>query len=603
MAHVPHQRGFLSEEEKKEAPKFSWEFLGRILGYVTPYWGAMAVALMAIFGSSFLSLYPAVLTGRIIDEGLIGRDFALLCKLILMSLGVLLGSNLLKLLVAYINIWVAQRVTCDMRNAMYRHLQQMSVRFFTTNRQGDIITRMTSDIDGIQRVIVQTYSNSISNIMVVIIALVAMFRKNWMMALLGMVIVPLFAIVTKKASCRRYNFTMKAHACEDELNQIYNETMSVSGQLLVKLYGAEDRDFEKYKDVNEKLVNLNIKESMAGRVTLTLLMTFTSIGPMLIYLLGGALMIVYGNQNLSVGDITVMVALLERMYRPMDQLMNLQVEFTRSMALFSRIFQYFDLPVEIQNLENALIPEGIGGTLSFEHVDFSYEEGKEILKDINLEIPDHGCIALVGGSGAGKSTLVNLIPRLYDTSQGTVKLGGHDVRNLDLAFLRSQIGMVTQETYLFNSTIRENLLFAKPDATQEELEDACKKAHIHEFIMAQPDGYDSLVGNRGLKLSGGEKQRISIARVILKNPRILIFDEATSSLDSISEYAIQEAINPLLHERTSIVIAHRLSTIMEADEIVVLNHGEIVERGGHKELVHAGGLYTELYETQFKAAL
>ena len=306
------------------------------------------------------------------------------------------------------------------------------------------------------------------------------------------------------------------------------------------------------------------------------------------------------NSDLTVGDITVLVALLGRMYGPVNSLLNIQVDWIRSMALFSRIFDYFDMPIEIRNAPDPIKPDHAEGSVEFRDVHFSYDGEREILKGVSFRLGSGRSVAIVGPSGSGKSTIVNLIPRLYDVGEGEVLFDGVDVRALDLGFLRGSIGVVTQETYLFNGTIRDNLLYVRPEATEEELRDACAKANILDFIDAQEKGFDTIVGNRGLKLSGGEKQRISIARVLLRSPALLIFDEATASLDSISEAKIQEAIDPLVTSCTSILIAHRLSTILAADEIIVVKDGEIVERGTHKELVGAGGVYTELYETQFK---
>ena len=350
------------------------------------------------------------------------------------------------------------------------------------------------------------------------------------------------------------------------------------------------------------MIELNVKESMAGRWFRVVLSTITSVGPMLLYLVGGILMIRY-NADLTVGDITVLVALLGRMYGPVNSLLNIQVDWMRSMAMFSRIFEYFDMPVEIENAPDAVIPDHAEGNVEFRHVNFHYDPSRQILKDVNFKLESGHSIAIVGPSGSGKSTLVNLIPRLYDAVSGEVLFDGIDVRKLDLTFLRGNIGVVTQDTYLFNGTIRDNLLYVKPDATEAELIDACERANIYDFIAKQPDGLDTMVGNRGLKLSGGEKQRLSIARVLLRDPALLIFDEATSALDSISERKIQDAIDPLISSRTSILIAHRLSTILAADEILVIKDGEIAERGKHKDLVKAGGVYTELYETQFKGAM
>ncbi|MBQ9140961.1 MAG: ABC transporter ATP-binding protein [Lachnospiraceae bacterium] len=598
----PMGRGFLTEEEKANKPKVTLPLLKRIFSYLLPYWKQLVIVLVCILFSSALSLLPSVLTGRIIDEGLIGRNMKMLIILIVASLGVTLGANLIRVAESYLNNWIAQHITYDMRNKMYRHLQQMSQNFFTSNNQGDIITRMTSDISGVERIITSTFTSILSNVITLGCAVVIMFQENWILALVGIAVIPLFTIPTRWAGKTRWTLTREAQECNDEINGILNETLSVSGQLLVKLFGREEYEYNKYKDANHRMIGLNIQESMAGRWFMVIINTFSSVGPMLLYLVGGILMMKY-NSDLSVGDISVLVALLGKMYGPVNSLLNIQVEWIRSMALFTRIFEYFDMPVEIKNAPDALVPKSARGNVEFQHVEFAYNEERKILKDINFKLDSGKSIAIVGPSGSGKSTIVNLIPRLYDVAAGSVTFDGVDVRKLDLDFLRENIGIVSQETYLFNGTIRENLLYAKPDATEAELIEACKKANIYEFIQKQEKGLDAVVGNRGLKLSGGEKQRISIARVLLKNPVLFIFDEATASLDSISESKIQEAIDPIIHSRTSILIAHRLSTILAADEILVVKDGVIAERGVHAELVKSGGIYTELYETQFGKAL
>lgn len=591
-------RGFLTEEEKANRPKVTFALLKRIFSYLIPYWKQMILIFVFIILSSIMGLLPSVLTGRIIDEGLINRDMKMLITLILVSLGVTLGANLIRVGESFLNNWIAQHITFDMRNKMYSHLQRMSQKFFTSNNQGDIITRMTSDISGVERVVTSTFTSILSNTITLIIAIVIMFKENWILAGVGVLVIPLFTIPTRWAGKTRWELTQDAQECNDEINGILNETLSVSGQLLVKLFGKEEYEYNRYKNVNHKMIKLNIKESMAGRWFMVIINTFSSVGPMLLYFVGGILMMKY-NSSLTVGDITVLVALLGKMYGPVNSLLNIQVEWIRAMALFTRIFEYFDMPIEIKNKENPIIPKKVEGNIKFKNVEFSYNEERKILKDINFELKSGDCIALVGPSGSGKSTIANLIPRLYDVCNGTITFDGEDVRDIDLTWLREQIGIVSQETYLFNGTIRENLLYAKPDATDEELMEACEKANIADFILNQEKGLDAVVGNRGLKLSGGEKQRLSIARVLLKDPALLIFDEATASLDSISEKKIQDAINPIIDSRTSILIAHRLSTILAADEILVIKDGVIAERGVHADLVKAGGTYAELYETQF----
>ena len=593
---------FLTEEEKANQPKVTPALLKRVFSYLKPYTKQLILVLLCIIVSSFFSLMPSMITGKILDDGLLKKDFRALIYYIVLSLIVTLAASLIGVAETYINTWVAQHITYDMRNQMYSHLQSMSQRFFTTNNQGDIITRMTSDIDGVKSVITNTFSSILSNSITLIIAMIAMFQKNWILALVGIIIVPIFTVPTRQAGKKRWSLTNESQQVNDEVNGILNETLSVSGQLLVKLFGKEKYEYDRYEKANRRMIGLNIKESMAGRWFRVVLTTFTSIGPMLLYLAGGILMMKY-DSNITIGDISVLVALLGRMYMPVNSLLNIQVDWIRSMALFTRIFDYFDIPVEIKNAHDAVTPAEVTGDVVFEHVEFSYDESKKILKDISFTLNAGKSIAIVGPSGSGKSTIVNLIPRLYDVDSGSVTFDGIDVRQLDLKFLRDKVGVVSQETYLFNGTIRDNLLYAKPDATEADMVEALKKANIWDFVESQEKGLDTEVGNRGLKLSGGEKQRISIARIILKDPVIFIFDEATSALDSISEKKIQDAIDPIIKSKTSILIAHRLSTILAADEILVVKDGTIAERGTHKELLTKEGIYRELYETQFSKAI
>jgi ATP-binding cassette subfamily B protein len=387
------------------------------------------------------------------------------------------------------------------------------------------------------------------------------------------------------------------------MNQLINETLSVSGSMLVKLFTREKEEYDRFRKVNEEVTQLSLKESRSGSWFRVAMGMFTQIGPLLIYFAGGYFIITKTDPTLNVGVITSTVMLINRLYRPVQSLLNIHVDFTRSLALFTRIFDYYDMVPAIREPKRPRRPNVSGEDIRYEHVAFSYSPDKPLLSDINFTVPAGKMYAIVGPSGSGKSTIVNLLPRLYDVDRGSVLIGRNDVRSFDLAYLRGSIGVVTQESYLFNGTIRENLLYAKEDATEAELMDAIRTASLTEFIENQPDGLDTVVGNRGLKLSGGEKQRLSIARIILKDPSILILDEATSALDSISENAIQDALERLMQGRTTIVIAHRLSTILKADRILVVANGTIAEQGTHDELLAQNGVYRELYETQFRKVI
>lgn len=596
-------RGFLTDEEKKNLPQVDSKLLIRILSYMKPYWLQFLFVFVAILISAVVGLLPSIITGRIVDEALINKDMELLIRLLFMAFATLAASQIVGVLERYINAWIAQRIIYDMKNEMYHHLQYMPHSFFTTEKQGDIITRMNTDISGVSSVISGTLSSVVSNAATLITTLVALFAMSWKLAIVGVIIIPLLILPTKRVGKNQWKIRTDSQAKNDEMNQLINETLSVSGSMLVKLFTREEREFEKFKKTNEELTALNLKEQRSGSWFRVVMGMFTQVGPLLMYFAGGYLIISKMDESLTVGMITAMVALINRLYRPVQELLNLQVDFTRSLALFTRIFAYFDMKSSIVSPENGKRPDVRCKDIEYSHVRFSYDPEVPILKDVNFTVPGGKMYAIVGPSGSGKSTVVNLIPRLYDVLGGSVKIGGVDVREFDLSYLRSNVGVVTQETYLFNGTIKENLLYAKEDATDEELIEACKNANIHDFIASQPEGYNTMVGNRGLKLSGGEKQRLSIARVILKDPKILILDEATSALDSISENAIQDALELLMQGRTSIVIAHRLSTILKADAILVVKDGVIAEQGSHESLLALGGIYKELYETQFRLVL
>jgi len=596
-------RGFLTEEEKRNRPKLTKQLLLRILAYLKPYRLQFAAVLVAILLSAVIGLFPSVITGRIVDEALVGKNMALLIKLLLLAFVTLTVSQTITVLQSYINSYISERIIFDMKNQMYAHLQGMPHSFYTNEKQGDILTRMESDISGVGSVISNTLASSVSNIATVAATLFALFAMNWKMALVGIAVIPMFALPTRSVGRTRWKLLSQSQTERDKMNQLLSETLSVSGSLLMKLFTREEKEYKRFVEVNEQVTRLSLKEQRSGKWFVMAMGLFTQLGPLLIYFAGGWLIISKTDPALTVGTITAMVALINRLYRPVQSLLGIGVDFTRSLALFTRIFDYYDKEITIQNPQNPEKPDLSVPNVRFDHVSFAYEGKEPVIRDVDFSIPQGKMYAIVGPSGSGKSTLVSLLLRLYDVKSGRVLVSGVDVRAFDLTFLRQNIGVVTQEAYLFNGTIRENLLYAKPNATQRELDDACRLANIYDFIAAQEEGFDAMVGNRGLKLSGGEKQRLSLARVVLKDPKILVLDEATSSLDSISEFAIQNALESVMKNRTSIVIAHRLSTVLAADRILVLKDGVIKEQGTHEMLLEQSGVYRELYETQFRRVL
>ena len=596
-------KGFLTEEEKQNMPKVTKELLLRILSYLKPYWLQFMFVFLSILLSATVGLMPSIITGRIVDQALVGEDLALLIRLLIMAFCALTVSQLIGVLESYINSWISQRIIFDMKNQMYRHLQYMPHSFFTTEKQGDIITRMNTDISGVSTVISGTLSSIVSNTATVVTTMVALFSMSWQLALVGIAVIPLLILPTRSAGKTRWMLLSESQAKNDEMNQVINETLSVSGSMLVKIFTREEKEYEKFVKVNTEATEIALKERRSGKWFMVVMGMFSQVGPLLIYFVGGLLIINKWDAALSVGTITATVSLINRLYRPVESLLNLQVDFTRSLALFTRIFDYFDRENTITSPKNGHKPDVSMKPIEYKNVVFSYDPSKPLLTDVNFTVPGGKMYAIVGPSGSGKSTVVNMIPRLYDVLAGSVTIAGVDVRDFDLPYLRQCVGVVTQESYLFNGTILDNLRYAKEDATMEEIEAACRIANIHDFLVKQPKGYLTEVGNRGLKLSGGEKQRISLARVILKDPKILILDEATSALDSISENAIQAALENMMKGRTSIVIAHRLSTILKADQILVVKDGIISEQGTHEELLALGGTYKELFETQFRQAI
>ncbi len=601
--HLGGPRGFLTEKEKQNLPKMDKKLLMRILSYLKPYKWQFLLVFAALVVSAVLGLFPSIITGQIVDSIIAGSNMKLLVKLLILAFIVLSLSQIISVLEQYINSWISQKIIFDMRNEMYDHLQRMPHAFFTNEKQGDIITRMNSDINGVSAVISVLLTSVVSNILTVGTCVFYLFYTDWRLAIVGLIVIPMLIFPTKAVGKKRWMLASEAQAKSDELNTQINETLSVSGSMLVKLFNKEEIEYQKFKNINNEVTKTTIKERRAGSWFHVFLGMFIQIAPLCIYFAGGFLIMKSGNTGLTVGDISVVVALVNRLYQPVRSLLNLQVDFVRSLALFTRIFEYLDRKHEIENPENPQKPDLTKATVEFSNVRFSYEQNKEILKGVSFKVPEGKMYAIVGTSGAGKSTIIGMIPRLYDAIKGEVRVAGVNVKDFDLSYLRTNIGIVTQDTYLFNGTILENLLYAKPDATKEEIENACKVANIYSFIMSLPEKFDTIVGNRGLKLSGGEKQRMSIARVVLKDPKILILDEATSSLDSISENLISDALNNVMQGRTSIVIAHRLSTVIAADKIMVIENGVITAEGSHSELLETSAKYEELYETQFSKVL
>jgi ATP-binding cassette, subfamily B, bacterial len=599
----------------------------RIVGFFGPYRGRLWLISALIVLTVSIGVVNPILLKLVIDNLLGPKDLNLLYLQCGLMIVLPIVSSLIGVWQSFLSNVVGQRVMDDLRLALYSHLQWMPLRFFTETRTGEIQSRISNDVGGVQSVVTDTAASLLSNFATVATTVIAMLVIDWRLTILSLGMLPIFAYITYRVGKVRRLVSGMTQRSMAEISAITNESLSVSGVLLSKTFGQQQASIERFGRESRRLGDLQIRQQMIGRWFFALIGTFFSIAPAFVYLLAGTL-IIGSDPNVSIGTIVAFTTLQSRLFFPLGQLLNVQVEIQGALALFDRIFEYLEMEQEIADAPDAvtLDPVTMRGEVRFREVSFSYPRsaaqlegqaeaelaeatGRAVhlpiqpfgLSAIDFEARPGQLIALVGPSGSGKTTTTYLIPRLYDVNDGAVEIDGVDVRSIGLESLGRAIGVVTQETYLFHASILENLRYAKPEATMDEIEVAARAAAIHERVLELPDQYDTIVGERGYKLSGGEKQRVAIARVLLKDPRVLILDEATSALDTVSERLIQAALNGLMEGRTTIAIAHRLSTILRADQILVLDRGRIVERGSHDELLRHEGLYARLYQEQFAA--
>ena len=596
----------------------------RVVRLFRSYKQQVAIVVMLVVTTACLGVVNPVLIKYVFDNGLFpegGPNVRVLWILAGVMGSIAVSNAALGVCQTYMTNKVGQYVMRDLRDDVYAHLQGMSLRFFTGTRTGEIQSRVSNDVGGVQQVVTSTLSDTLSNIVILASTLVAMLILSWQLTIVAVITVPFYFFMAQWVGRKRREVTSRAQKSMAEMTSITQETLSVSGIMLAKLFGRQNEEMANFRHHNQELSDLTVRQQMIGHAFFAVVMAFLSVSPAAIYLMAGYALSGSGPSLITAGTIIAFTTLQNRLYFPVGRLLQVSVELQSSLAMFERIFGYLDLKQEITDSPNArpLPKNDVAGEIIFESVRVNYRSGpggqdeepepseaqdrQWALDGISLNIPAGRMAAIVGPSGAGKSTIASLVPRLYDVTEGAVRIDGIDVRDICLADLSEIVGFVTQESYLFHASMERNLLYARPDATHEEMIAACRAAYIHDRIAELPEGYDTLVGERGFRLSGGERQRLSIARVILHQPRILILDEATSSLDTASERYVQAALEPLMEGRTTLVVAHRLSTIMSADVIYVLDRGRIVEHGTHDELLSSGGLYSRLYRDQYRSGL
>ena len=579
--------------------------LQRASGYFKPYRRQWIVILFCLTATAGLGVVPPLVVRQILDSAIPHRNLPLLLGLVAAIVGLSVISGVIGVLQNYVNALVGEGIVYDLRVQLFQQLQRLSLPFYTATRAGEIFSRVDNDVAAVQGVAAATLVSVVSNILTVLATSVVLFALDWRLALLSLAVVPLLYLPTRIVGRIRRRLALETQEAQADQLAFLQERINIGGVLLTKLFGQALADSAAFIRHSRRVMTLNVRQALVGRWLFFSLSVFSVVGPALIYALGGWQAI---QGRLTVGTIIAVVAYLTNLYRPLVNLANVYVDVQGALGVFTRIFTFLDRRPEVEDGTEAVAISGIVGHIRFENVCFAYPETgaegeslrRNALRNLSFDIQPGERIALVGPSGAGKTTVTYLLPRFFDPTEGRILIDGHDIRDITQDSLRAHIGVVTQETFLFHTSIRENLLYARPDATEAQIVAAAKAANIHDFIVQLPEGYDTVVGERAFRLSGGERQRLSIARVLLKDPALLILDEATSSLDATSEYLIQEAFELLLRGRTSVIVAHRLSTIRSADRILVLNQGVLVESGSHEVLLAQNGLYAMLYRRQYQ---